>query len=224
MNPKIAEVKTRLIAQVGSAVTTDNVTAITRWSAFLTKVQELAIADERIAAQLAEIEREINQPQRPESAQSPKSEPREIGEAFAQLRAGGSRKPPTTLKVEIDWSRNGQPFGRETICEPLASDTLASLLDRLLEIVGPKVFDIASQLHVNRGPFISKNPRVDYWNASANEVYGHREWRNGYTILTNTDTSQKVDDTKALLKILGIVPGSYTVTQIARSERKLLVA
>jgi hypothetical protein len=223
MNPKIAELRARLIAQVGSAVTAGNVSAITRWSACLARLEDIAVADERIAAQIAEIEREITPPPGQVIAPHSKTEHRELDDAVARLRTAG-RKQPTTLKIEIDWSHNGQPFGRETICEPLASDTLAALLDRLLEIRGPKVVEVASQLRVNRGPFISKNPRADYWNASANEVYAYREWKDGYVILTNTETSQKVDDVNALLKALRFVPGSYSVTQITRSEGKLLVA
>jgi hypothetical protein len=152
----------------------------------------------------------------------------EIGFVWAsrnkmEREAGQSnRKEPSTIKVVIDWSRNGYQYGTETFCEQLASDTLVSLLDRLFEVLGQQVIEVASQLRVSRGPFMSKNPGVDYWNASGSEIYGRKEWRGGYSILTNTETSQKVEDVTDLLRVLKFTPGSYSVSQLTRSARRLL--
>ena len=203
--------KTILRKQIGAAVQQGNDGEIARCSALLGKLTELSTAYDRIEAQVLEIEKSL-------VIAGPRERPDAGVEDVLSILRAGKKAPPSTLEITIDWARNGQPFGLETISDSFAADALVKFLDSLYKVLGSRVIVTASGLRVSRGPFISNNPRRDYWNSSTNEPYQFREWREGYSILTNTETRQKAEDVKQLLGALNFIPGSFTVRQIPRKN------
>jgi hypothetical protein len=204
MNTTIEGLRNSLRKKIGQASVSGDDAEITRCSGLLGRLNEIDTTYQRIKKQLEEIELSLAVP------------PSDSGVQDVLDILHGRRSPPTTVELHIDWARNGHPYSQETISSSIGADALIKILDRLYKVLGDRVMSVASQLIVSRGPFISRNPEVDYRNASAGEAYQYREWRNGYSVITNTETQQKVDDLNALLRALKLVPGSYVVKKVPR--------
>ncbi len=189
---------------------------VVRLSSFLTKLKELEIANQRLESEVTEIARSLNGEN--ESPTQNISVPRNVNVRIQSTSIRkGRKKPPTTFQTEIDWSMNGQPYGTEVIFEKFASNSLVRLLRRLHEVLGNRVLSVASQILINRGPFISQNPKQDYINHSKGELYPyHQIPETPYSVLTGNTTKEKVDALKTLLSKLGLVQGSYTVIKVDR--------
>jgi hypothetical protein len=120
------------------------------------------------------------------------------------------RGAQTKLRVEIDGAILGRPGTTRAISEHKASDTLVRCLTLLYEAKGISVLEKLSTLRVNRGPFVSKQPTVDYRNASkADELYQFQPISNsGYHVLTTNTTREKADNLIRTPKFLGFPLGS----------------
>ncbi len=211
MTLEILPLQESILKRLSIAATEGKIDEVTRLSALAAKTKELHTAAERIQSDLAGILRDL--------ADGPRAALNAIGagldDTLGTLRAG--RGANSTIEVTIDWSKNGQPFGVETICDKLGSVTMAMVMERLTNILGHRVLEMASSLRVKRGPMISKNPQRDYWNASGGKPYGYRQIAGtGFAVLTGTESDQKVADVTTLLRTLGLAPGSFSVKKVAR--------
>lgn len=208
MNLEILPLQEKILKRLSIAATEGKIDEVTRLSAMAAKTKELQTAAERIQADLARMQQAMADP-------APKPTEPDLDDLIEGLTAG--RSANSTVEVTIDWSKNGQPFGVEKISENLGSATMAKLMERLTKVLGNRVLDVASKIRVSRGPMISKDPQREYWNTSGKKPYGHRPINGtGYSVLTGTETQQKVDDVTTLLRALSLVPGSYTVKKVTR--------
>lgn len=216
MNLEIQPLQERILKRLSTAAIEGKIDEVTRLSAMAAKTKELQTAADRIQSELAEIERAMadSVPANPAPADS-RADDVDLEDYLRT--AGSGRTANSTFEVTINWSKNGQPFGVERISEHLGSVTIATVMERLTKVLGPRVLDVASNIRVKRGPMVSKDPRRDYWNASGGKPYGHRPINGtAFHVLTGTETSQKVDDVTTLLRALNLVPGSFSVTKLER--------
>ena len=127
---------------------------------------------------------------------------------------GSVRQPAEQrLRIEIDWGRAAKGAGgREVICENMAADTLAKLVLRLSEELGRNTLAKLSRLQIKRGPMVSINPGQDFVNRADQSNYAYQAvGDSGYYILTESSTSEKVDDVKRALKELNFPPAAFEV-------------
>jgi hypothetical protein len=125
------------------------------------------------------------------------------------------------IRIVVDWTMFGAPGGIETICEHMASDSLVRFVTRLYQIKGIEVLERLSNLRVNRGFFVSKNPTKDYryWNGSADAEYQNQPIADsGFVVLTNTDTNQKISDIKKACQFLGVTVGAVKVEEVDKND------
>lgn len=128
---------------------------------------------------------------------------------------GGRKK----LRIKINWPLLGKPDGTEIICEHLASASLVRFASRLSEVLGPDVLEKLSRLRINRGPFVTKNPKIDYWNPADQDTYQHQPVRHsGFFILTHSETSQKVKDVSTVGRFLKLPPRAIIAEAVDKSE------
>jgi hypothetical protein len=214
MNVEIQALQAKVLQRLSVAATEGQIDEVTRLSAMAAKTKELQTAAQRIQSELTEMQRAMAErtPTAPPPPTISDAELENIFKGFADRRS-----PNSTIQVTIDWSKNGQPFGVETISEHLGSATIAKVMERLTHILGQRVLEVASNIRVKRGPMISKDPARDYWNATGNRQYQYRPINGtGFSVLTGTESGQKVDDVTTLLKKLALVPGSYSVKKVMR--------
>jgi len=125
------------------------------------------------------------------------------------------------IRIVIDWTMFGAHSGTETICEHMASDSLVKFVTRLYQIKGIEVLERLSELRVNRGFFVSKNPSKDYryWNGSADAEYQNRPIADsGFFVLTQSDTNQKIGDIKKACQFLGVTIGAVKVEEVDKND------
>jgi hypothetical protein len=131
-------------------------------------------------------------------------------------RGRGTRKK---LRIEIDRSKIGKPGGKEIICEHLASSSLAKFVSRLCEVIGADILEKLSKLRVNRGPFVTKNPRSDYWNPIDQDTYQHQPVaRSEYFVLTHSETKQKVEDVAKVNQFLRFPTGAISAVAVDKLD------
>jgi hypothetical protein len=211
MNLEIIPLQEKILKRLSTAATEGKIDEVTRLSAMATKTKELQTAAERIHAELILMQRAMADP-----VPAPQPTEQELTDQIIEGLTRG-RTANSTIEVTIDWSKNGQPFGVETISENLGSATIAKVIERLTKVLGHRVLDVASNMRVKRGPMISRDPKRDFWNASGGKPYGHRPINGtGFSVLTGTDSDQKVSDLTALLRGLSLVPGSFVVNKVSR--------
>jgi hypothetical protein len=213
MKADISQLQAEILQLLSRAVADSRIDEITRLSSMVSRTKDLAVAADRIFTEVQNIRTQLL-PMAAKAATPPNGH--SIKPAKAEPLWEG-RRDVSTLEVRINWSANGQPYGTETIREHFASETLMKLMQRLTAVLGVKALDVASKLIVNRGPFVSRNPEVDYRNKATGALYfSHEIPGTEYRVLTHSATDQKVEDVKQLLQQLGMVPGSYSVKKIPR--------
>lgn len=205
MKTEIERTQVAILRRVSEAANQGNIEEVTRLSALATKTRDLLVTIDRVAADLSSIEASLD------------GIPGKIETPAVPDKASPGRARGSTFEVAIDWSRNGKPLGQETISETLGSATLVKTIERLVEVLGSRVLEVGSRIKVNRGPMLSREPLKDYRNMSSGGSFQHQAiGSTGYFALTNTETDQKVQDMTALLRELGLTPGSYSVRKLAR--------
>src|SRR5437899_2824890 len=133
--------------------------------AIIARLAPIPAKIEQIQRQMSQLE---NETQRIEDLLLRFSEPAPppSGGANPARNNNGHKGVRQNIRIEIDWSRLGKSNGKEVIFEHLASDSLAKLVTRLYELMGIGALEKLSKLRINRGPFVTRNPNVDYWNES----------------------------------------------------------
>jgi hypothetical protein len=193
-----------------------NLDAVTTLSPLIARLKDLQRRSADIARDVSEIEAALansngNQTLERVNELLPPDldeEPDEVG-----------RQRPQTLRVTIDWQANKRQHPQEQICEHTAAATMAALVARLIQELGDEATKKIEPIRINRGPLISKSPARDFVNQAQGRLYGHKKLRGtDYYILTHSSTTQKVDDIRRLCRVLGLVPGSVQVEQIAREN------
>jgi len=124
------------------------------------------------------------------------------------------------IRIEIVWARLGKPGDREIICEHKSSDTMTKFVARLYQEFGDEVLEKLSAFRINRGPMLSKNPKVDFRNKTQGKTYGHQKLADsGYYILTHSGVSEKLQDLeKACRSCLRLPSGSVLVQLVEKDD------
>ena len=136
----------------------------------------------------------------------------------SQQNFNGDRGGATGFRIKLDWERVGKSLPTETIFLNTAAATLTQFLQRISEVFGEQVFDKLVSLRVNRGPFVSKSPRIDYLNRATGEIYANRRIPNtNVSVLTHSSTAQKVGDIKRAMRVLGFPPGFVQLETVQKS-------
>ena len=131
------------------------------------------------------------------------------------VTTGSHRKK---LRIEIDWSKLGKGPA-ETICENVSSVTMVKFVNRIFEMFGESDLEKLARLRLNRGPFLSKSPAVDFSNKSAGTLYQHQPVPGTeYFVLTHSANVEKVADIRRAVQQLGIPAGVVTVTEVLKGS------
>ncbi|MFA6962866.1 MAG: hypothetical protein WC205_19070 [Opitutaceae bacterium] len=124
------------------------------------------------------------------------------------------------LAIEIDWHAIGKSVPKLTICERQASDTLRRLIEELFNNLGPEILEKLSQLKINRGPLISKNPEREFLNAKSRRSYAHqRISRTEYSVLTHSATPEKIAAIIEVRRMLGLPVGSIRAFEVSKEDQ-----
>ncbi len=108
------------------------------------------------------------------------------------------RARPQTLRIKIDWQANHRQHAQEEICEQTAAATMAALVSRLIQELGPEAVRKLEPIRINRGPLISKTPAKDFVNQVQGRLYGNKKIRGtDFYLLTHSSTAQKLDSAAA---------------------------
>jgi hypothetical protein len=131
------------------------------------------------------------------------------------VTTGSHRKK---LRIEIDWPKLGKGPA-ETICENVSSATMVQFVNRMFEKFGEPVLEKLARLRLNRGPFLSKSPEVDFSNKAAGTLYQHQSIPGTeYYVLTHSANVEKVADIRRAVQQLGIPAGIVTVTEVLKGS------
>ena len=178
------------------------------------RIQRLIVQCEQIEEEVSHIEQRLKALQ--DSGQTGSERANGVEPVAAEHATRGGRKK---VRIEIDWPRLGKPGGKEIICEHLASASLAKFVSRLYEAMGIEILEKLAKLRVNRGPFVTRNPRIDYWNPVDQDAYQHQPiGQSGFFVLTHSETKQKVEDVAKASQFLRLPPGAV----VAEAVDKLL--
>ena len=135
-----------------------------------------------------------------------------------QRKAFG-RAENKTIRIEINWEANGKSNGHEVIALPMAADGMAAFLARVIEEVGHNSIQKLARIRISRGPLISKSPDRDFVNQKNGKLYNHKNIpRTEYSVLTNNQTSEKVEALKQACREVGLVEGSVKITELNKSD------
>jgi hypothetical protein len=178
------------------------------------RVQRMQMQWQQLEEETSRIEQRLSEIQRG-GGTAPQRENGD-GPVVAEHPAKGGRKK---MRIVIDWSRLGKAGGKEIICEHLASASLARFVSRLYEVMGIETLDRLTKLRVPRGPFVSKNPRIDYWNPADHDTYQHQPvHRSGFFVLTHSETKQKVEDVAKVSQFLKLPLGAIVAETVDKLE------
>ena len=223
MEEKLKDLQSRILSHVSCEAKDGNVDKVAWLSSKATRVNELLVALNEIEETTCAIEAELDGQDIAISKgiQVPRDfDRREKPQGNSKLNEWrrNRKRAPTGIEIKIDWSKNGFPGGEEVIRQYFASDTLVKLFQRLVERFGPKILEAASNIQINRGNFVSRNPDRDYANPSTGKSYQHQRIPGTeYSVLTHSETDQKVEDVTELLRKLRLSPGSFSVKKVLRS-------
>lgn len=218
MKLKLESLQASILRKISDAAQEGKIDEITRLSALATRTKELAVAHGRLEEDVRAISILVSEADENGAAVAKQSVTPHQDVLLSMASARRGRREVSCIEVIIDWSKNGQPYGIETIRTPFASESLVQLIRRLYEVYGQRAVEVASGIQVNRGPMISQNPDRDYANQSNGEKYSfHLIPGTRYSVLTHSSTDQKVNDVQHLLRELSLVPGSYSVKKVTRS-------
>lgn len=202
MKPKIETIQNRIGRMIKDAVDASDFQKVSELTNKAKRLDEMRTKFSAMEIELTRIESDLNDTPSAETRVPPlTSQP-----TIESSPKSGRRR----LSVAINWAENGYELPEETICENIAADTLAVLFERLHTIIGDRVLEIASEMRINRGPFISKSPTVDYVNGSNGSNYSFKKISGtSYSVLTHSQTTQKQGDVNELMRKLGLKKGSY---------------
>ncbi len=193
-----------------------NYDAVTTLSPLIASLKDLQRRSSEIDRDVSEIEAALTRSNGSQNAAriaellppQPDEEPDEVG-----------RQRPQTLRLKIDWQANHRPHPHEEICEHTAAATMAALVARLIQEFADEAIRKLEPIRINRGPLISKSPAKDFVNRAQGRLYSNKKVRGSdYYILTHSSTAQKVDDIRRICRVVGLVPGSVQIEQIAREN------
>ena len=116
------------------------------------------------------------------------------------------------LRVRVRWAMLDKALSDEEFCENRSGATMAEFLGKLIRIFGDQLADQLTRIPVSRKHALSSNPGVDFLNASTGRPYGHALVPGtGLYVFTNTSNSEKVQDIRKLVSILGFSADSVDV-------------
>ncbi|MBI5770618.1 MAG: hypothetical protein HZA93_22765 [Verrucomicrobia bacterium] len=225
MKPKLENLQARLLSRISAAARAGKLEEVAAFSTHASRVKELfgrleqlEKDAEMIAHELNEIEGIHENSKRPHSlapAPAAKNGSVELDELVSAITT--KRRDLRILEIKIDWAKNGHPGGVEMIRESFASDSLVKLFESLRAHFSSRAFDVGSTVQVNRGPFVSRNPRADFVNRVNGEAYSSQPVRGtDWFVLTHSTTNEKVRDVRQLLEKIGLKPGTFSVTAVSR--------
>jgi hypothetical protein len=201
--------------------------SIAQLSSTLTKLQQLEVQIVQIEAELPRIEESLNQYADAATEREISKElriPQNVSPSFFN-RTNGHKKDSKSIKIEIDWSRNGKSKGKEIIFETLASKTMQKWASRLYEEMGIEILHRLSTFRVNRGFLVSKSPERDYLKPNGQPYANLPILHTGYFILTHSQTSEKVEDITNACRFLELPIGMVSVHEVEKYRfQKLSVA
>jgi hypothetical protein len=214
MNNKLTELAGETMALIRQyAAKGDDVQAISRLSETATKIkslQENLVAVEQEANKIENYLNGFSKISKDEPSVNYTTPPINFSEFDYARRSQGKK-----LHIEIDWQRLQKPGGQEVICEHQASETMTKFIQRLYMVYGTSIFDKLSTFRISRGPIVSKDPNRDFVNRSKGTPYSHQEIRGtGFSVLTHSQTSQKVGDLKEVCRYLNFPTGAVTISEV----------
>jgi hypothetical protein len=216
MKQELQTIQTDVLGRISKAAQGGDLELVTQLSGYATKIKELSVAYQRLESEVEILKTKISDLAKGGSGGDAQtlasaSASQQTSSSIRSRQVNGRAGP---ISIEIDWSKNGQPFGTEVISEPFASETLVTLFSRLHHTLGPRVLEVGSRIQINRGPFISENPNRDFANHSRGGTYSHHQIPGTrFYVLTHSQTDQKVHDIRTLLKALALTPGSYQISK-----------
>jgi hypothetical protein len=189
---------------------------VSNLAVYLKKTEGLLSRARTLEAEYLELEAELGTSNATEQVSS---NPAQVGINQSFPKRSQSRAENKTMRIEIDWHANGRPRSKEVIASPMAADGMATFLARIIEELGPESLNTLAQIRINRGPLISKSPAEDFTNRKNGKTYNHKEiGTTGYYVLTNNQTSEKIDALKYVCRKLGLVPGSVKFTELSKKD------
>jgi hypothetical protein len=168
----------------------------------------------RLQGQYSVIEREVQELEAA-FAQIKSSSVAEAPLREYDLSSNGDRAEPTTLRITIDWQANGKHQNKEVIVSSKATEAFVRFIARLSEEYGRTALELLSQVRVNRGPLISRNPQRDFGSYQNKGIRG-----TDFFLLTHSSTPEKAEVVKRVSSILELVAGSVQVEVIKRSDAR----
>jgi hypothetical protein len=220
MKTKIEELSEKTRNLIAKYATKGNSAAsIAQLASTLTRLQQLENQFSQIETELPRIEESLNQYA---DVTISREHSKELTVSQHTLpspfdRKNGHKKDSKIIRIEIDWASNGKSKGKETICESVASKTMAKWASRLYEEMGIEILHRLSTFKVNRGFLVSKNPERDYLKPDGRPYACLPILNTGYFILTNSQTWEKIEDITNACRFLGLPIGMVTVYEVEKN-------
>lgn len=171
----------------------------------LSKAGKLKVQINEIEMELASLENALAkiQNKNPATTVVPPSDSHEPH--FAD-RGEAGRAEPSTTRIRINWRLNNREKDEEEIFSPIAANSLAAFIGRMISEFGNNAIQQLLKIKVNRGPLMSRSPEKDYGGYKSKRVPG-----TDLFVLTNNTTAEKVEIIKHICRELKLVPGSVIV-------------
>ena len=143
------------------------------------------------------------------------------------VSGGSSHAPATRIRILVHWSEIlKKPCPDEEVFTHNSGVTQARFLGSLIREFGPKMAERLTVLPVSRAYPLSSNPKRDFVNTVAGNVYAHKLVPGTGTelyLFTTTGNGEKRDDILRLAERLGLPVGSVEVFIIPGLSRANLL-
>jgi hypothetical protein len=218
MKDKLLQLKREAVRLIKSDRLTDS-SALARLGPIPAKIDQMENQMQQILDEVQRIEIMLEGFSHTIRPTSPVADDRASDDSIQILQNG--RRGRKKIRIEVNWPLLGGAGKREIICEHMASDTLVRFLTRLYEVMGVSVLEKLAHFKVNRGMLVSRNPSLDYRNASdpSGKLYQHQPIAgSGFSALTHSSTNEKLFDVRKACQFLQFSAGAIKVEEVGKYE------
>ncbi|HXC01134.1 MAG TPA: hypothetical protein VNU49_00685 [Opitutaceae bacterium] len=207
---KSKELLTVALAQIAKATKTADFVRISELTKIASRIQGIDATITNLVNELKSLETKL-------TSKDQSLEPTPVVEAVPYLMG--------PLAIEINWSIAGHPFGKMTLCEPIASDTLCLFVEEIARVLGEDVLPKLAGVKANRGPFLSTNPFKDFAYGKNGQTYSsQRVGSTQYFVLTHSSTIEKIEIVKSISRELAFPSGAVRAFEVSGDERASAMA